>query len=66
MLEATYADLSEQDQISPEDRVVLAKGPYQGTPGVLLRLERDVAWATVREWDGKIRCHPVSWLRRQS
>jgi hypothetical protein len=51
--------------IHPQDRVVLAKGPYAGTHGILLRLEEDVAWAKVREWDGRVRSHPVVWLQRR-
>jgi len=44
------------------DRVVLAHGSYQGTPGVFLRLKCDVNWADIMETNGEIRCHPVVWL----
>jgi hypothetical protein len=44
------------------DEVVLAKGTYQGTLGVFLRLRRDVNWADITERDGSIRSHPVAWL----
>jgi len=52
--------------VNPEfregDEVVLAKGTYQGTPGVFLHLREDVNWADVTERDGSIRNHPVAWL----
>lgn len=44
------------------DEVVLAKGTYQGTPGVFCRLKEDVKWADITEPDGSIRSHPVEWL----
>ena len=44
------------------DRVVLAHGSYQGTPGVFLRLKCDVNWADIAETNGEIRSHPVVWL----
>ena len=44
------------------DLVVLAEGTYQGTPGVFLRLRKDVNWADITESDGSIRSHPVEWL----
>ena len=52
--------------IGPEfragDEVVLGEGTYQGTPGVFVRLKKDVNWADITERDGKIRSHPVAWL----
>lgn len=46
------------------DAVVLAEGPYQGSPGVFLRLtEDDVNWAEINEGNGIIRHHPVVWLQ---
>ena len=44
------------------DEVVLAKGTYQGTPGVFLRLSPDAHWADITERDGSVRSHPVEWL----
>lgn len=44
------------------EEVVLAKGTYQGTPGVFRRLRKDVNWADITERDGSIRSHPVAWL----
>ena len=44
------------------DEVVLAQGTYQGTPGVFLGLRGDVKWADIRERNGSIRSHPVTWL----
>jgi hypothetical protein len=44
------------------DKVVLAEGTYQGTPGVFLHLEPDTKWADIKERDGTIRSHPVEWL----
>ena len=44
------------------DEVVLAKGTYQGTPGIFLQLSKDVRWADIAERDGSIRTHPVEWL----
>ena len=37
------------------DEVVLAKGSYQGTLGVFLRLKKDTSWADIRERNG---AHP--------
>ena len=44
------------------DEVVLAQGTYQGTPGIFLGLRGDVKWADIRERNGSIRSHPVTWL----
>lgn len=44
------------------DEVVLAEGTYQGTPGVFVRLNDDVNWATITERGGSVRSHPVAWL----
>ena len=41
---------------------MLAKGTYQGTPGVFLRLDEDVRWADITERNGSVRSHPVEWL----
>jgi hypothetical protein len=50
----------------PGDKVVLAEGTYQGTPGVFLNLRDDVNWADIREYTGVVRSHPVIWLQRRS
>jgi hypothetical protein len=44
------------------DEVVLAKGSYEGTLGIFLRLKEDVNWADITERNGDVRCHPVIWL----
>ncbi len=44
------------------DMVVLARGTYQGTPGVFVHLQDDVNWAEIRESDGSLWSHPVVWL----
>ena len=45
------------------DAVSLAKGTYQGTRGVFLRLKiDDLSWADVLERNEAIRSHPVEWL----
>jgi hypothetical protein len=44
------------------DKVVLAKGSYQGTLGVFLRLKEDTKWADITEPTGDVRSHPVEWL----
>jgi hypothetical protein len=51
-----------QPVFSEGDEVVLAEGTYQGTPGVFLRLKKDINWADVMERNGSIRSHPVAWL----
>src|SRR5260370_14570224 len=45
------------------DKVVLAEGPYQGTPGVFLTLREDVNWAEIEEPNSRVRTHPVRWLQ---
>jgi hypothetical protein len=65
MIETMYVEPIEEDSIELGGKVVLADGPYHGTSGVLLRLTEDANWAEVREWDDKVRRHPVVWLRRQ-
>ena len=44
------------------DEVILAKGSYEGTTGVFLRLRPDINWAEISERNGSIRSHPVEWL----
>ena len=44
------------------DEVVLARGSYQGTPGVFLRLKVDAGCADITERDGSVRSHPIAWL----
>jgi hypothetical protein len=44
------------------DRVVLARGSYQGSLGVFLRFREDSRWADITEPNGSIRSHPVEWL----
>jgi hypothetical protein len=44
------------------EEVVLADGTYQGTPGVFLRLRKDVKWADITERNGSVRSHPLAWL----
>ena len=45
------------------DKVVLAEGPYEGTPGVFLALREDVSWADINELNNVVRYHPVRWLQ---
>ena len=54
---------SSQPEFRTGDRVFLAEGPYQGTPGVFLALAPDVKWAEIEEPKNKVRRHPVEWLR---
>lgn len=44
------------------DQVVLAKGTYQGTPGVFVRFRKDFNWADITKRNGSTRSHPVAWL----
>jgi hypothetical protein len=46
------------------DNVVLARGPYVGTPGVFLRSRADIKWADVIERNGMVKRHPLEWLAR--
>ena len=48
------------------DKVVLAEGTYQGTPGVFVKLREDVNWADIQELNGTVRSHPVSWLQHSN
>jgi hypothetical protein len=48
----------------PGDAVYLAEGPYQGTAGVFRCVVEDPAWASITETDGRIRSHPLIWLRQ--
>jgi hypothetical protein len=48
------------------EAVVLARGSYQGTPGMFLRLKADTAWADIQETGGAVRSHPVEWLEHAS
>jgi hypothetical protein len=45
------------------DKVFLGEGPNQGTPGVFLKLLEDITWADITERNGRVRRHPISWLR---
>jgi hypothetical protein len=44
------------------DEVILAEGPYQGTPGIFLHLKKDANWADITERNGDVRSHPMQWL----
>jgi hypothetical protein len=44
------------------EAVVLARGSYQGTKGMFLRLREDPLWADIQEPGGAVRSHPVEWL----
>jgi len=46
------------------DKVVLAEGPYEGTPGVFVTLRKDPNWADIKERNNIVRCHPVIWLEQ--
>lgn len=46
------------------DNVILAGGPYQGTPGVFISLMPvDAHWAEIKERNDVVRQHPLVWLR---
>jgi hypothetical protein len=48
---------------SEGDEVVLAKGPYTGTPRGFSAVPRaDIEWAEITERNGTIRSHPLEWL----
>jgi hypothetical protein len=47
---------------SEGDEVVLARGPYTGTPGVFLRSRGDIKWADITERSGVVKSHPLEWL----
>lgn len=49
-------------EFSEGDEVVLARGPYTGTPGVFLRSRRDIKWADITERNGVVKSHPLEWL----
>ncbi len=44
------------------DPVVVARGTYQGTRGVFLRLKEDSNWADITEPNGVVRSHPIAWM----
>lgn len=48
------------------DQVVLADGPYEGTPGVFVTRRADLNWADIRESNNIIREHPVIWLEHSN
>ena len=48
------------------DKVVLAEGPYEGTPGVFVTLRKDPNWADIKERNTIVRCHPVIWLEQSN
>ena len=45
------------------DNVVVAEGPFQGTPGVFVKLKDDIKWGEINEYNGVLRSHPLIWLR---
>ena len=45
------------------NKIVLAEGPYRGTPVVFLTLRPDVNWAEIEEPNSNVRTHPVRWLQ---
>ncbi len=49
--------VEEVRQFRAGDNVVLADGPYQGKPGVFLKLRDDVNWAEIKQFDGVVKCH---------
>ena len=48
----------------PNEKLYLARGPYQGTVGTFVRERSDVKWADIRELNGIVRSHPSEWLQR--
>jgi hypothetical protein len=47
------------------DKVFLARGSYEGTPGVFLKLRDDPKWADILERNSMVRAHPVEWLEHE-
>jgi hypothetical protein len=43
--------------------VVLHDGLYNGMAGRFLKLRKDANWVDIEEGNGKVRSHPVRWLR---
>lgn len=54
---------SDEAKFRNGDKVVLAKGTYQGTWGIFLKLRDDPNWADILEQNSQIRSHPVEWLQ---
>ena len=51
----------EQPEFRVRDKIARADGPYQGIPGVLLRVREDTDWSEITERDSVVRCHPIRW-----
>ncbi|GEM_PF-6875832 len=57
-------DAAADPEFKPGDNVILAEGPYQGTPGVFLGpMKIDARWADIKERNDVVRQHPLVWLR---
>ena len=57
-------DTAASPEFKAGDDVILAGGPYQGTPGVFVSLmPTDAHWAEIKERNDVIRQHPLVWLR---
>lgn len=50
--------------IQKGDTVYLAAGPNQGTAGIFDALAEDPAWGSITETSGRVRRHPMIWLRQ--
>ena len=50
--------------IQKGDTVYLAEGPYQGTAGIFDAVAEDPAWGSITESGGRVRRHPMIWLRQ--
>lgn len=62
----TYSLKPPTSEFHEGDEVVLTTGAYQGTPGIFVELRHDPNWADIKEWNGRVRSHPVEWLKRAS
>ena len=57
-------DTATSTEFKAGDNVILAGGPYQGTPGVFVSLMPvDAHWAEIKERNDIVRQHPLVWLR---
>jgi hypothetical protein len=60
------SSLPESTAFREGDKVILAHGTYQGTPGVFLHLKEDPNWAEITESNGGVRSHPTVWLAHRA
>ncbi len=57
-------DAATSTEFKAGDNVILAGGPYQGTPGIFVSLMPvDAQWAEIKERNDIVRQHPLVWMR---